>query len=77
MPPRRRIRIRSASKNKSKPRDRIIMVRLPSNGKTVTLPNGRTFQVRFRRVTRAELPPNANFPRKQYKQRAAPNGKRR
>ena len=77
MPPRRRIRKRSASRNESKPRDRIIMVRLPGNGKTVTLPNGRTFQAQFRRATRAELPPNVNFPRKQYKERAEPKGEPR
>ena len=48
------------------------MVRLQGNGKTVTLPNGRTFQARFRRATRAELPLNINYPRRKYKQRAAP-----
>ena len=57
------------------PRNRIIMIKR-ATPKRVTLPDGRTFLVRYRRATRDDLPPNINLPRV-YKQRAAPKGKRR
>ena len=44
--------------------------------KRVTLPNGRTFIAHYKRTTRAHLPANIHLARP-YKQRAAPNGKRR
>ena len=43
--------------------------------KRVTLPNGRTFMARYKRVTRRNLPANIHLERP-YKQRAAPKGKR-
>ena len=46
------------------------------NPKRVTLPNGRTFLARYRRVTRTELPANVHLERP-YRQRAAPRGRRR
>ena len=39
--------------------------------KRVTLPNGRTFVVRYKRIRRGELPPNIVM-RRTYTQRAAP-----
>ena len=42
----------------------------------VTLPNGRTFVARYKRIRRGELPPNIVM-RRTYTQRAAPRGRRR
>ena len=44
--------------------------------KRVTLPNGRTFVPRYKRIRRGELPPNIVM-RRTYTQRAAPRGRRR
>ena len=44
--------------------------------KRVTLPNGRTFLVIYKRVKRSELPPNIIM-NATYTQRAAPRGRRR
>ena len=44
--------------------------------KRVTLPNGRTFVARYKRIRRGELPPNIMM-RRTYTQRAAPRGRRR
>ena len=44
--------------------------------KRVTLPNGRTFVARYKRISRAELPPIIVM-RRTYRQRAAPRGRRR
>ena len=44
--------------------------------KRVALPNGRTFVARYKRISRAELPPNIVMCRT-YRQRAAPRGRRR
>ena len=44
--------------------------------KRVTLPNGRTFVARYKRISRGELPPNIVM-RRTYEQRAAPRGRRR
>ena len=44
--------------------------------KTVTLPNGRTFVARYKRISRGKLPPNIVM-RRTYEQRAAPRGRRR
>ena len=44
--------------------------------KRVTLPNGRTFLVRYKRVKRSDLPPHIVM-RREYRQRAAPRGRRR
>ena len=44
--------------------------------KRVTLPNGRTFVARYKRIRRGELPPNIVM-RRTYTQRAAPRGRRR
>ena len=44
--------------------------------KRVTLPNGRTFVVRYKSIRRGELPPNIVM-RRTYTQRAAPSGRRR
>ena len=44
--------------------------------KRVTLPNGRTFVARYKRISRGELPPNIVM-RRTYAQRAAPRGRRR
>ena len=44
--------------------------------KRVTLPNGRTFIARYKRIKRSELPPNIVM-RRTYTQRAVPKGKRR
>ena len=51
------------------------------NGKTasakrVTLPNGRTFVARYKRIRRGELPPNIVI-RRIYTQRAVPRGRKR
>ena len=43
--------------------------------KRVTLPNGRTFVVRYKRIPRDQLPPNIVM-RRTYTQRAAPRGRR-
>ena len=43
--------------------------------KRVVLPNGRTFVARYKRISRAELPPNIVMHRT-YRQRAAPRGHR-
>ena len=43
--------------------------------KRVVLPNGRTFVARYKRISRAELPPNIVM-RRTYRQRAAPRGRR-
>ena len=44
--------------------------------KRVVLPNGGTFAARYKRILRAELPPNIVM-RRTYRQRAAPRGRRR
>ena len=44
--------------------------------KTVTLPNGGVFHGKYKRVKRSELPPNIIL-RRNYRQRAAPIGRRR
>ena len=44
--------------------------------KRVTLPNGRTFVARYKRIRRGELPPNIVM-RKTYTQRTALRGRRR
>ena len=43
--------------------------------KRVTLPNGRTFYAKYKRVTRDALPSNIQI-RRRYRQRAAPRGRR-
>ena len=43
--------------------------------KRVTVPNGRTFIARYKRIKRSELPPNI-FMRRTYTQRAAPRDRR-
>ena len=43
--------------------------------KKVTLPNGRTFIARYKKIKRSELPPNIVM-RRTYTQRAAPRGRR-
>ena len=42
----------------------------------VVLPNGRTFVARYKRISRAGLPPNIVM-RRTYRQRAVPRGRRR
>ena len=44
--------------------------------KRVTLPNGRTFVARYKRIPRDQLPPNIVM-RRTYTQRAAPRGRKR
>ena len=44
--------------------------------KRVTLPNGRTFIARYKRLSRSQLPANTIL-RRTYRQRAAPRGRRR
>ena len=44
--------------------------------KRVTLPNGRVFCAEYKRVKRSKLPPNIIL-RRNYRQRAAPRGRRR
>ena len=44
--------------------------------KRVTLPNGRTFVARYKRISRDDLPLNIRM-RREYRQRAAPRGRRR
>ena len=44
--------------------------------KRVTLPNGRTFAARYKRIPGDQLPPNIVM-RRTYMQRAAPRGRRR
>ena len=43
--------------------------------KRVTLPNGRTFVARYKRIPRGEIPPNIVM-RRTYAQIAAPRGRR-
>ena len=42
--------------------------------KRVTVPNGRTFIARYKRVSRSQLPANVIL-RRTYRQRAAPRGR--
>ena len=56
-------------------RNRIVMIKR-ANPKKVTLPNGKKFYARYKRVTRDALPANVHLVRP-YKQRAAPKGRRR
>ena len=51
------------------------MVKL-NTPKRVTLPNGMTFVVRYKRIRRGELRPNIVM-RRTYTQRVAPRGRRR
>ena len=51
------------------------MVKL-NTPKRVTLPNGRTFVARYKRIRKGELPSNIVM-RRTYTQRAAPKGRRR
>ena len=51
------------------------MVKL-NTPKRVTLPNGRTFAARYKRIRKGELPSNIVM-RRTYTQRAAPKGRRR
>ena len=51
----------------------IVKLNIP---KRVTLPNGRTYIARYKRIKRSELPPNIVM-RRTYTQRAAPRGRRR
>ena len=51
------------------------MVKL-NTPKRVTLPKGRTFVVRYKRIRKGELPSNIVM-RRTYTQRAAPKGRRR
>ena len=44
--------------------------------KRVTLPNGRTFVARYKRISRDQLSPNIVM-RRTYTERAAPRGRRR
>ena len=44
--------------------------------KRVTLPDGRTFLARQKRVKRSDLPPHIVM-RREYRQKAAPRGRRR
>ena len=44
--------------------------------KNVTLPNGRTFVARYKRISRDDLPLNIRM-RRTHRQRAAPRGRRR
>ena len=44
--------------------------------KRVTLPNGKTFLARYKRIKGSQLPPNIIM-RRRYTQRAAPRGRRR
>ena len=44
--------------------------------KNVTLPKGRTFVARYKRISRDDLPLNIRM-RRTYRQRAAPRGRRR
>ena len=44
--------------------------------KRVTLPNGRTFLASYKRVKRSDLPPHIVM-RKEYRQIAAPRGRKR
>ena len=48
----------------------------PNVQKRVTLPNGRTFVARYKRIKRSELPPSIVMSRT-YTQRAAPRGRHR
>ena len=56
-------------------RDRVIMMKT-ERPKRVTLPNGRTFITRYKRVTRAHLPANVCLARP-YKERAPAKGRLR
>ena len=51
----------------------MVKLQLP---KRVTLPNGRTFVARYKRIRRGELPPNIVM-RRTYTERDAPRGRRR
>ena len=51
----------------------IVKLNIP---KRVTLPNGRTYIARYKRIKRSELLPNIVM-RRTYTQRAAPRGRRR
>ena len=42
----------------------------------MTLPDGRTFLVKYKRIKRSDLPPHIVM-RREYRQRAAPRGRRR
>ena len=44
--------------------------------KRMTLPDGRTFLVKYKRIKRSDLPPHIVM-RREYRQRAAPRGRRR
>ena len=44
--------------------------------KRVTLPNGRIFTARYKRVSRSQLPSNVIL-RRTYRQKAAPRGRKR
>ena len=56
-------------------RNNIVMIKRETP-KRVTLPNGRTFYAKYKRVTRDALPANIQI-RRRYRQRAAPRGRRR
>ena len=56
-------------------RDRIIMMK-GETPKRVTLPNGRNFVARYKRVKHDHLPANIRLERR-YKQRAMPHGRHR
>ena len=56
-------------------KDNYVMRKL-NTPKRVTLPNGRTFLERYKRVLRSELPPHITI-RQRYRQRAVPRGRRR
>ena len=56
-------------------KDNYIMMKL-NTPKRMTLPNGRTFAWRYKRVSRDQLPANVTI-RRRYTQRAAPKNKRR
>ena len=62
-------------KKKMSRKNNYIMRRL-NTPKRVTLPNGRTFIARCKRVPRSELPANFTIGRR-YTQRAAPRGRRK
>ena len=55
-------------------RDKTIMMKR-ATPKKVTLPNGRTFISRYKRVTRDQLPANIRL-RRPYMQRTVPHGRR-
>ena len=55
--------------------DKYIMMKM-NMPKRVTLPNDQTFVVRYKHVSREQLPANVTI-RRRYTQRAAPKNKRR